>query len=161
MKRLMCIGVLMCLLVAGCGSPTMDTWADRGIQGVEFGKQNVTEFQEQFQKVLDIRNEADLDAFFEDILRVGTGQVPGVVLDEQWVIEHKQALRVLLALQKADRASLDDATEKALENLNQITEAFEQIKRLRNTWGSADEVQAQIAQLTAIINQLVKTQMSE
>ncbi len=139
----------------------MDAWADRGIQGVEFGKQNVTEFQEQFQKVLDSRNETDMDAFFEDILKVGTGQVAGVVIDEQWVMEHRQALRVLLALQKIDRASLDDAAKKALENLDQITEAFEQMKRLRKTWGSADEVQAQIAQLTAIISQLVESQQSK
>ena len=161
MKRLMCIGVLTCLLVAGCGSPTMDAWADRGIQGVEFGKQNVTEFQDKFQRVLDLRNDSDLDAFFEDILRVGTGQVAGVILDEQWVMEHKQALRVLLALQKMDRVSLDDAAKEALGNLDQITEAFEQIKRLRKTWGSDDEVQAQIDRLTAIIDHLVKTQQSK
>jgi len=139
----------------------MDAWADRGIQGVEFGKQNITEFQAKLQQVLDARDEGDLDAFFDDILKVGTGQVPGVTLDEQWIMEHKQALRVLLALQKAVRASLNDAAKKALENLDQIVEAFEQMKRLRKTWGSADEVQAQIAQLTAIINQLVELQKSK
>ncbi len=156
MKRLILVGLLACLLV-GCGSPLIDTWADRGLQGVEYGKQNVTEFADQFQKVLDSRRDSDIDAFFEDILRVGTGRVRGVILDEQWVQEHKLAFKLLLTLWRADETKLDTATKTALDNLDQVAETFEQIKKLRRTWDlNDDQVQIQIAQLTAIIERLVQ-----
>lgn len=155
MKRLIVISILLAVGLAGCGSPLVDSWADRGIQGVEFGKVNIQEYHDELEEVLHRHRNRDIDAIFNDILTVGTGKVDGVVIDEKWLETHKAALKLLLKLSELDEDRLDAATKKSLDNLDQVIECFNQIKRLRKAWSQIDEVQFQIDRLTVLVAQLV------
>lgn len=154
MKKLLIVVVLAGLL-AGCGSPLIDTWADRGIQGVSYGQQNILEFQDRLQDVLQDRKERDIDGIFLDILRVSRGEIADTVIDEKWIEEHKGAFKLLLKLWEADQQNLDEATADAIENLDSIVETFEQIKRLRRAWGDVDQLQVQVDRLTGLVQQLI------
>jgi len=149
-------GLVVCALMSGCASSTIDVWADRGIEGVGYGQQNIGEFVLKIRDKLDQRQATDVDMVFDDILKVGTGQVPDVAIDEQWVTEHKRGLLLLLKLHKAENVELDEAKEKALGNLAHITQAFVQIKRLRRSWGKLDELTAQVDRLTVLVGQLIQ-----
>jgi len=157
---LLIVGLMGLLLATGCAHPLIDTWADRGIVGVRHGQQNIMEFRDKIQEVLNSRKNMDVDALFRDILDVSKGRIKDadglpVVLDETWLTEHANALRLLIRLWDADQDELDDATAKAVNNLDQVIETFEQIKRLRRAWGDWDAVQAQINQLSNLVQQLI------
>jgi len=156
MKRLVIVGLLLMVVgLAGCGNPLMDEWADRGIVGVNHGKTNIDEYRDELVDVLRDRRDRDIDAIFADILTIGTGKVDGVVIDEAWLETHKAALKLILKLDEADRDTLDEATKKALSNLDQVIECFEQIKRLRRSWNRLDNLQSQVDRLATMITQLV------
>lgn len=156
MKRLVIVTMLLLVVgLAGCGSPLIDSWADRGIVGVDHGKANIGEYRDELVNVLRDRRDRDIDAIFNDILTIGTGKVDGVVIDEAWLETHKAALKLILKLDEADRDKLDAATKKALDNLDQVIECFEQIKRLRRSWSRLDVIQSQVDRLTTMVTQLV------
>lgn len=158
---LLAVGLMGLLLATGCAHPLIDSWADRGIAGVRYGQQNITEFRDKIQEVLNNRKSSDVDALFRDILDVSQGRIKDanglpVELDEDWLTEHANALKLLIRLWEADQTELDDATAKAIDNLNQVVETFEQIKRLRRAWGDWDAVQVQIDQLSGLVQQLIQ-----
>lgn len=154
MKRTLLL-VLMASMLTGCVSPTIDAWADRGLQGVDLSKENITEFADVLQQQLDAQQNRDIDAVFDDILSVAKGQIPGVEIDEAWIAAHKIGLKLLLAAIEADQEALDTATLNAIGNLDSVAEAFNQIKKLRRSWSQTDEMQAQIDRLSALILQLL------
>lgn len=155
------VGILLLLLVVavvgtGCGSPTIDVWADRGAAGLINSQANIEEFAQKIQDGLDRRKTRDIDAVFKDILDVGTGQVEGVEIDAAWVEAQKRALVLLLALQDKDQEVLDQAVKDSLDNLEQIAECFQQIKRLRQAWSPTEENAARLDYLTNLVAQLIK-----
>jgi len=155
------IGILLLLLVVaaigtGCCNATIDTWADRGTQGLVNSQQNIEEFAQKIQEFLDKKKAREIDAVFEDILSVGTGQVEGAEIDEAWVEAQKKALLLLLALQEKDQEELDGAVKDSLANLEQIVECFQQIKRLRRAWSPTEENTARLDYLTNLVAQLIK-----
>ena len=155
------MGILLLLLVVavmgtGCCSATIDTWADRGTQGLVNSQQNIEEFAQKIQKYLEEKRTNEIDAVFEDILAVGTGQIEGVKIDADWVRVQKKALLLLLALQEKDQEALDQAVKDSLSNLEQITECFQQIKRLRRAWSPTEENTARLDYLTNLVSQLIK-----
>jgi len=156
--RTLLVALLLVSVLAGCGSPLIDTWADRGIQGVGNSRHNVLEFRDKLQKVLRDRKDDEIDGLFREILRVSNGEIDGVKLDEQWLKEHKNSFKLLMKLWDADQKNLDKATADALANLDSIIEIFEQIKRLRRAWGDVDQLQVQVNQLTALVQQLINRQ---
>ena len=156
MRRMVIVTLLLVTVgLAGCGSPLIDSWADRGIAGVDNGKANIAEYHDELKDVLRDRRDRDIDAIFNDILTIGTGKVEGVVIDEAWLETHKAALKLILRLDEADRDKLDEATKKALSNLDQVIECFEQIKRLRRSFSRLDTIQFQVDRLTTLVTQLV------
>ena len=159
MRQRMILLVTTLLLVAtlsmGCASPTIDTWADRGLQGVGYAKINTEVFSDQIQEVLNKQKESDIDAFFNDILRVANGEIEGVTLDEQWLKEHRAAMKLFMLAWASDEQALRDAVKKAQSNLNEVGNAFEQIKRLRRSWGDPDAIGARLDQLTVIVTQIL------
>lgn len=157
---LLVVGLMGLLVATGCAHPLIDTWADRGIVGVRHGQQNIIEFRDKIQEVLNNRKSTDVDALFRDILDVSQGRIKDanglpVELDEEWLTIHANALKLLIKLWEVDQDTLDDATAKAISNLNQVVETFEQIKRLRRAWGDWDAVQVQISQLSGLVQQLI------
>lgn len=151
MKRTIVITLMLAMLSMGCASATIDTWANRGIQGVEYGKVNIDTFSEKIQEALRQQKEADIDAFFDDILQVAQGKINGVQIDEQWLKEHRAALKLFMTAWAADEQALRNAVAKAHDNLDSVTEAFEQIKRLRRAWSQGDAIEAQLDRLTTIV----------
>jgi len=157
MRKLL-VSLLLVSVLTGCGSPLIDTWADRGIQGVANSQHNIVEFKDKLQKVLRDRKDSEIDGMFLEILRVSEGEINGVKLDAQWMKEHKNAFKLLMRLWDADQKNLDKATADALANLDLIIETFEQIKRLRRAWGDVDQLQVQVSQLTSLVQSLINRQ---
>lgn len=155
---LLAVTILVAGLLCGCGSPLIDTWADRGIQGVNNSQHNILEFKSKLQKVLRDRQDSEIDGMFLEILRVSDGEIDGVKLDAQWIKEHKNAFKLLMKLWDADQKNLDTATAEALANLDSIVETFEQIKHLRRAWGDVDQLQVQVSQLTSLVQSLINRQ---
>lgn len=154
-------GILLLLLVVvmigtGCSSATIDVWADRGLTGLIAGQSNIEEFAQKIQGFLDKQRADQIDAVFEDILAAGTGQIEGVEIDAAWVEAQKRALLLLLALQDKDQKVLDQAVKDSLNNLEQITECFEQIKRLRRAWSPTEENAARLDYLTNLVAELIR-----
>lgn len=155
------LGILLLLLVVatvgtGCCSATIDVWADRGTAGLINSQANIEEFAQKIQEGLDRRRAGDIDAVFADILAAGTGQIEGVEIDAAWVEAQKRALILLLALQDKDQEVLDQAVKDSLDNLNQIAECFEQIKRLRRAWSPTEENAARLDYLTNLVAELIR-----
>lgn len=147
--------LVLITLSMGCASTTIDTWADRGLQGVAYAKVNTEVFSNQIQEALNKQKETDIDAFFNDILRVSNGEIDGVTLDEQWLKEHRAAMKLFMAAWAADEQALRDAVEKAQANLDGVSDSFEQIKRLRRSWGDPDAIGARLDQLTTLVTQIL------
>lgn len=155
------MGILLLLLVVvtvgtGCGSATIDVWADRGQAGLINSQANIEEFAQRVQGFLDKRRADQIDAVFEDVLAAGTGKIEGVEIDAAWVEAQKRALLLLLELQKADQDNLDQAVADSLANLEQIGECFEQIKRLRRAWSPTEENAARLDYLTNLVAELIR-----
>jgi len=140
----------------GCCSTTIDSWADRGTQGLIHGQQNIEEFAQKIQDNLDKNKSRDIDAIFADILAVGSGEIEGVEIDEAWVKAHKAALLALMGGWDRDQDALDQAMKDSLDNLEQIAECFQQIKRLRSALSPTEEMQARLDYLTALVTQLIQ-----
>lgn len=149
------MGVLLLATMGGCCSTTIDTWADRGITGIDYGKANILELTDRMQGLLVQQRESDLDAVFDDILRASKGEIPDVEIDEQWLEEHKAGLVLLMQTWQQDEAAYRNARQDAIENLNQVAIAFEQIKRLRRAWGKTEELQFQVDRLTELVLKLL------
>ncbi len=148
--------VLLTSVFAGCGSPTIDLWADRGVEGVNNGKDNISVFTDALEEQLERQKNSDIDAVFEDILEVAEGRVPDTEIDEQWIEEHKAGLKLLLDAWEQDARALRDAKVQALGNMDQIAETFEQIKRLRRVWSQTEELQVQVDRLTNLVLRLIQ-----
>ena len=161
MKRVMLLLLVLSMLSMGCASATIDTWADRGLMGLTASEQNIDQFTDRITKQLQEQREADLDALFDDILTVAQGKIEGAEIDEEWVKIHRAALRLLLELFARDEAALRTAKGAALDNLDQVAEAFAQIKRLRRSWGPVDELQAQVDHLATLVGQVIANQRKE
>lgn len=154
------LALMALILVAGC-SPTIDAWADRGLEGLTYGHQNIDTFGERIQKGLDKQKDEDLDAVFEDILSVARGEIEGAELDEEWLEEHKQGFKLLMNLWEKDQAAFVDALTKAHGNLDQVAEAFEQIKRLRRSLGPQDELVFKVDRLADLVARLIAAQKGD
>lgn len=154
------VSLLLLLVVVtvgtGCCSQTIDVWADRGAAGLINSQANIKEFAQKIQDGLNRRKAADIDAVFADILAAGTGQIEGVEIDAAWVEAQKRALILLLALQDKDQEVLDQAVKDSLDNLAQIAECFEQIKRLRRAWSPTEENAARLDYLTNLVAELIR-----
>lgn len=146
----MIAGVLT--MFSGCGSPTIDVWADRGQQGIGYTKENITEFADTIRKTLTAREASELDAVFQDIKDAAVAKK----LNDQWLNDHKAGLKLILATWQKDRDAVDAAVAKAMDNLDQISECFDQIVRLRKSFSLTPELQAQVERLTIIVSQLVQ-----
>ena len=154
--RLVFIAFVLTFTLMGCASSTIDTWADRGLEGVNYGQMNVEVFIEQINKGLSNQREADIDAVFDDILDIANGNVEGQTVDAEVLQVQRDALRILLRFNEANVKNVQASRDRALENLRHVAEAFEQIKRLRKSWSKTDDLQSRIDQLAGLVSDLVK-----
>lgn len=139
-------------ICSGCASPTIDAWADRGQQGIQYAKDNVNEFAGKIKETLSQREASDLDAVFRDIKNAAEAGI----LNDQWLDDHKAGLKLILAVWQRDRDAVDVAVTKAMDNLDQTAECFDQIKRLRRAFSLTPELQAQVERLTMIVAELIR-----
>lgn len=162
---LLVICLMVSLLGTGCAHPLIDTWANRGVVGIQYGQQNILEFRDKMQGVLAGRKDMDVDALFRDILDVNEGRGVDkdgnpIELSKEWLDIQATALKFNIRLWEKDQKELDTATAKAIDNLDQVIETFEQIKRLRRAWGDWDAIQVQIDQLSGIVQQFSMDQQN-
>jgi len=147
-------------LLCGCASPTIDAWADRGLDGVALARQNTAAFRDQVARDVTAAEAVDLDEMFAEILDVASGRVKdpngqAIALDAAWLDEHKAGYLETRADRAAHREALDAAARTAIANLDEIAVAFEQIKRLRRSIGETDELAAQVAELSALVRAML------
>lgn len=162
---LLVVCLMVSLLGAGCAHPLIDTWANRGVVGVQYGQQNILEFREKMQDVLNSRKNTDVDIAFQEIWNTSEGRGVDkdgnpIELNKEWLDIQAAALKFTVRLWEKDQKELDTATARAIDNLDQVIETFEQIKRLRRAWGDWDAVQVQIDQLSGIVQQFIMDQQN-
>ena len=160
MRRLLYVTVCCAVVLAGCASPTIDAWADRGLQGVANARANTLALRDEIRQRMRLQQASDLDTIFNDVLRAGTGKLldpngKPIPIDAAWVEEHKLGFKATMVTWQAQREALDDATSTALQNLDSTAEAFHQIKRLRRSWGTSSEVEARLARLSSLVEAML------
>ena len=146
------LGIVVCFILGGCSS-SIDQWADRGLAGVTLEQANVNSTQAQALDLLNQQRQADLDALIADlsvVIKAGTA-------DEAWIKDHRAAMALLLTLWDEQRARIDAAQTVSQANLEQIAEAFRQIKRVRQAWGDEGMVQSQVDSLTNLVIQAIQS----
>jgi len=153
--------VAIAAMAGGCGSPTIDAWADRGLTGVDHAKANTRELAREVRDRLDVEAAGDVDAAFDTILDAAQGRLidpnsgQPVAIDARFLADEKVGLLMAMGHRRNERQTLDAAVETSLANLDEIATALEQIKRLRRSLGKTDELAAQVAELTAAVKALL------
>jgi len=153
-------GVLAALLMAapGCTNPLIDVWADRGLEGVANARQALLAFGDARAADLQAQRAADIEAIFADLKALAAAPAdpnkPPAITPADLDIQ-KTALLIQLKAGQDDAQKLQAAIAKALDNLDQTGECFHQVKRLRRSWGTDDQVEARLVRLTALVETLL------
>jgi len=142
-------------LLGGCASPTIDSWAERGVQGLTASHDHIAQLADRLQKDVEQQQSRDVDEAFDEILDAAQGKIEGVTLDKTWLKEHQAGLMLLLKLNDKEKQDIQTAENTAYENLEQIKECFSQIKRLRRSWGKMDELSSRVEYLAGLVSSLV------
>lgn len=160
---LIVLAVFVFSILPGCASKTIDQWADRGLVGIEYDRANWTAMKDLAVAELTKAQDADVEMALQDVADAAAGRLLGangqpIQPDDQWIAEQVSGLRLLLNLHARNRRQIEQQFAAAAANLDQVGESMRQIKRLRARSIGADSEQlaAQIAQLTQLIQTLVK-----
>ncbi len=160
MKTRLILAVMILLVVAAGCSPTIGKWTERGTAGVAIASRNIDALAGTLRAGLVARELRDIDALFADIAAVRDGAIKlpdgeVIEMDDAWLAEAKNGLHFQRALWAADRAKLDAAVAMSKQNLDHIRLSFENIDRLRKSYGTRQELAAEVQQLSTLVQALL------
>lgn len=151
--------------LCSCASPTIDSWAARGTLGLDSERVNQRMLFDRVAEALDKAEDAAITAAMADVVEAAAGKLldpngQAIKADAAWAAEHANGLRLAMRIQRSKRLELDAQKEIASRNLDQIAEAFTQIRRLRASSIGADSEQlaSQVSQLTQLVQGMISSQ---
>lgn len=152
--------VAMAAAMAGC-SPTTGEWTDRGRDGLDNARKNVTAFYEMALKGEDAKLDKLVAASVADVKLARDGKLTDaetglpVPLDDGWLAETEKGLVGAVRVWLTRRAKLQEMYMAAMGDLNATAECFDNVDRLNRAWADGQQVMtAQVQRLTAEIRQL-------
>jgi hypothetical protein len=176
------IGILMmlCVLLAamllmptlgGC-SPSIQSWVDRGEQGIAFAKANQIAWYGATVAQLDKDRKAAIQAVFNDTINamragVATPASTQPVLggpitrpvDTDWIITQEKLLLATMDAFDVKKSNLDSQNAICLSNLDKTNECFAEVQKLNVAWANSSQaIQDQLASLQTTVQAIAQSQ---
>ena len=169
--RTIVIVLLLCILLAGC-SPSTQSWADRGEQGIAFAKANQLAWYGAAVAQLDKDRKAAIRAVFNDTINamragVATPASTQPVLggpttrpvDTDWIITQEKLLLATMDAFDVKKSNLDSQNAICLSNLDKTNECFAEVQKLNAAWANSSQaIQDQLASLQTTVQTIAQSQ---
>jgi hypothetical protein len=170
MKQLASFSLLLALAVGGC-SPSIQSWVDRGNQGILFAQNNQTAWYQATVAQLDKDRQQAIQAAFNDIINVMASGVPTAAstqpagsgattrpVDTAWILTNEKLLIATMVAFDNKKLDLDVKYQVCMSNLNKTQECFAEIQKLNVAWANSSQaISDQLASMTTTLQTIAQT----